>query len=304
MSKEILKPKPLKAGDKVALIAPAGAVSKDQLDCAVASLRGLGLNCELGKSVTSRYGYLAGSDMIRARDVMEGFMDPSIHGIFCIRGGYGSQRILDLLDYDIIANNPKFFAGYSDITALHTSIVQNCGFITYHSPMAANFHELDAYSMACLKEIIFSNKPLGKLVMPNGCKLEFLVNGSCIGEICGGNLSILVSSLGTKYEINTKNKIVFIEEIGEEPYKIDRMLNQLRLSEKFDGCRGIILGSFSICKSNNLNYSLKVQDIIKDLGLKCPIVYNFPCGHNIPTVCLPIGSIANIDYNSKNITIK
>ena len=293
MEKVQIQSKFLEEKDKVILVAPAGAVDKAGLDSAIRSLKRMGFIVEIGGSCTRRMGYLAGEDYLRAADIMQAFMDPSIAGIFCIKGGYGSQRILPMLNYELISANPKFFAGYSDITALHIAINQICGLITYHMPMPSKFEELDYYSEYRLNEMLHGKPSFIKY--PRGHMPKSLVAGSAEGILCGGNLSILSTSLGTPYEIDTKGKILFIEEVGEEPYRIDRMLIQLRLAKKFEDAAGVIFGSWTDCKAEEPEKSLSLMDILKGLRLKIPAIYDFPCGHSLPTACLPLGAMLRME---------
>ena len=224
---------------------------------------------------------------MRASDIMTAFTSPDTKGIFALRGGYGSQRLLPLLDYDIIAKHPKIFAGYSDITALHMTFNQRCQLITYHAPMAATelcLPDIDSYTIdSFLGNIMDGQTPPEILYTP-------LIPGSATGTLAGGNLSLLSSSLGTQYEIDATDKILFIEEIQEEPYRIDRMLLQLKQAGKLTACRAILLGSFLPETSNTLNQA--IEEILTPLGK--PLGIGLPCGHCLPTATLPLGATVRI----------
>jgi len=298
-------PTALKQGDKVALIAPSSPPENHSLvESGAYFIKNLGLVPVIGESCYSQYGYLSGNDDIRAYDINWAFADPSISGIFCIRGGYGLQRILDKIDFESIKNNPKFFCGYSDITALHNAIPDRTGLISFHTPMLSTpkFAEADPYTLEHFTRQIFGNSK-GKIINPKGHEWKFLQNGKAKGELCGGNLSIIVSSLKTPYEINCTGKILFIEEVEEAPYKIDRMLNQLRLAGKLDECVGIIFGDFADCMSPEPEKSLTINEIIQNLKLKVPILWNFRCGHCYPTASLPMGMTARLDATSDTFEI-
>lgn len=294
------RPKPLKYGDKVALIAPCGPVNQDRLESAVKSIKELGLDVLLCDSCTCSRGFLAGkSDKSKADEVNSVFKDKNIKGIFAMRGGYGAARILPMLDYSLIKANPKVFVGYSDVTALHIVFNQKCGFITFHGPMASTelYKGVDDYTMNSFKKNIFSNSPLGCIKNPDGETLKTLVKGNAEGILTGGNLSLLVSSIGTKYEINTKSKILFIEEVGEEPYRIDRMLLQLKQSGKFKDAAGIVLGQFHKCDPCEPEKSLTLEEIFNELicSENKPVLCNVSCGHSVPTMTLPMGAKAKIE---------
>jgi len=296
--KQLYRPEALKPGDRVALIAPSGPLLQQRrLDFALAYLEGLGLAPIVGKSCHSRHGYLAGEDYIRAHDINWAFGDAAVKGIFCIRGGYGAARILDRIDYALIADNPKFFCGYSDVTALHVAINRLAGLMTFHTPMLceAGFSKADAYTLGHLNRYMFEPAIHGDFRNPQGRAWEFLVNGRAQGPLCGGNLSIITSLMGTPYEPDTRGKIIFIEDIGEEPYKIDRHLTQLRLAGKLDAAAGIVFGDFADCQPENPANSLSIPDIIRGLRLKIPVLYNLACGHCSPTASLPLGAMAMLD---------
>ncbi len=215
----MIHPVPLKKGDKIALIAPSSPVAEERIKPAANAMEALGFEVVIGESCTSKNGFLAGEDKIRAHDINMMFADKSIKGIFAMRGGYGSARILDLLDYKTIRKSPKVFAGYSDITALHVALNQKCDLITFHAPMpASEFYEgVDEYTMSFFKRNIFCNDSLGIMENPKGQKIETLIRGKAEGRITGGNLTLLASSIGTKYEVDTKGKILFLEDVDEVP---------------------------------------------------------------------------------------
>lgn len=288
----MITPNPLFPGARIALISPASPVPEaSQVAASVDCLAALGLDPILYPSCTASYGYLSGSDATRARDVMDAFLDDSIDGIFCIRGGYGVQRLLPLLDFDAIAKHPKWFAGYSDITALHIMLNQVCGFVTYHTPMPSTEIRkgLDAYTEDYLKRALF-----GTLAgdIPSCTPVSCLIPGSAEGLLTGGNLSLVSSSLGTPYEIDTRGKILFLEDVDEAPYRIDGMLNHMRLAGKFDDCAGIVLGYFTDCTAKEPEKSLSLSQIFQDLLLPAgkPTICGYSCGHSLPSMSLPLGA--------------
>ena len=303
----MIKPKPLQQGDSVAIIAPASPCDKKLIDKCISSLNELGLNVVIGESCISEHGFLSGTDDIRANDINCMFADKNIKGIFALRGGYGCARLLDLLDFKLIKKNPKIFIGYSDITALHIAINQKSKLITYHGPMISTelIKGLDEYSADYYKKFIFGNEKVEELFNPKGNTLEVINNGIASGQLIGGNLSLICSSLGTKYEINTKNKILFLEEVDETPYKVDRMLLQLKQSGKFKDATGIILGAFTDCIASSNKKSLSLEEVFNEiiLPLKKPTISKLVCGHCLPTLTLPLGSKVILDANEKRIKI-
>lgn len=301
----MIKPKALQKGDRVAIISPASPSDKSLIDEYIGSLNKLGLKVIVGESCLSEHGFLSGTDDIRANDINCMFADKNIKGIFALRGGYGCARLLDLIDFKLIKKNPKIFIGYSDITALHIAINQKSKLITYHGPMISTelIKGLDEYSADYYKKFIFGYDKVDELFNPEGYNLEIINPGIASGELIGGNLSLICSSLGTKYEINTKNKILFLEEVEEVPYKIDRMLTQLKQSGKLKDANGIILGSFTNCIAPNNKKSLSLQEVFKEiiLPLKKPTISNLACGHCLPTLTLPLGTKIFLDANNKKI---
>ena len=276
-------PPRLKKGDIVALLSPSGPCDSSRIDPAARALESFGLCPRIMESCYSCHGYLAGPDALRAKDIMEAFTDPAIKGIFNLRGGYGAQRLLPLLDYDLIRKHPKIFAGYSDITALHTVINQRCGFITYHAPMAGTelyLPDIDDYTLNSFLGHVMEGHTSPELFYTS------LASGTAEGILTGGNLSLLVSSLGTPYEINTRDKILFIEDVQEIPYRVDRMLVQLKQAGKLKDCRAILLGSFLPETCDTISQA--IDEILIPLGK--PIGVNLPCGHCLPTATLPLGA--------------
>ena len=304
----MITPKSLYKGARIAIVAPAsclkveGEEREKVLKQVVQVLADIGLEAVLYPTCRSGYAYLGGTDEERAKDIMDAFTDPSIDGIFCLRGGYGVQRMLDLLDFDKIKENPKWFAGYSDITALHIALNQKCELVTYHAPMPSTEmidEKCDAYTKEWLEKAMFGDLQ-GELPSYTDC--EAMNGGKAEGILCGGNLSLVSSSLGTPYEIDTKGKILFLEDVGESPYRIDGMINHMRLAGKFEDCTGIVMGYYTNCEPEDTAMTLK--QIYKDLlpGDK-PVILNYSCGHELPTMTLPLGKMAKLDADAKTFTI-
>ena len=303
----MLKPKCLKPGDRVALIAPSSPVTEDKLELSVNSVKFLGLKPVLYPSTSMTHGYLSGPDDIRASDINSAFLDPEIDGIFCIRGGYGMTRILNKIDYKAIKKHPKLLIGYSDITGLHVALNQKCGLITLHSPMPSRGYDtLDEVTLKCLLHCLMSPKPAGEAPAIENEPIETLVPGDAEGQIIGGNLSLLAATLGTPYEVDTKNKILFIEEVEEQNYKIDRGLTSLALAGKFKDCAGIILGTWADCGDPNLeperNLTLQqiFQEVVAPFGK--PTINNFRAGHIYPQITIPMGVKTRLDADNGTVT--
>lgn len=303
----MLRPAPLKKGDKVGYIAPAGPIVKERLKGAIKALECLGLKVVLGKNCTLEHGYLAGKDNLRADDINEMFENKDIKAVYALRGGYGCARLLDKINFTAIRENPKALFGYSDITMLHIAINQRCNLITYHAPMPATelYKGIDKFTLNSLKKMIFANDLKGNLYNPRSKKIKSIVDGKACGKLTGGNLSIICSSLGTDNEIDTNNKILFIEEIAEEPYKVDRMILQLIQAGKINDCAGIILGYFSSCEASNPQQSLTISEVIEELIEPCgkPVIADVACGHSMPSLTLPMGAEVLIDSKNKIIKI-
>ena len=299
--------KPLFPGARVALIAPSGPVPEERLQPAEEAVRYFGLEPVTYESCRARHGYLAGGDDLRARDVNQAFLDPTIDGILCIRGGYGAQRFLDQLDYDAIREHPKFFAGYSDVTALHTVLNQICGFCTYHTPMPSTelykvlSGELDGYTLESFRSVLFEI-PSGPVKNPPEKALRSFSPGKAQGILCGGNLSLVSSSFGTPWEIDTRGSILFLEDVDESPYRIDRMLTQMRNAGKFRDCAGILLGWWTDCDACEEG-SLSLEEVLRELlPQNIPILENLACGHSLPTMSLPLGAMVEMDADTGEIT--
>lgn len=304
----MIKPKALRQGSTIGLVAPSSPVRiEGGVERSIQSLEKQGFKVIQGESCGKKNGFLSGTDEERARDINNMFKDSRIEGVFCIRGGYGTPRILDKLDYDVIKANPKVFIGYSDITAIHIALNQKCNLVTFHGPMAASdmidgFNEFSRDSY--LKAITFT-EALGQLNNPEGIEIKSLVPGKAKGIIVGGNLSLIATTIGTPYEIDTKGKLLLIEDIGELTYSVDRMLTQLRLSGKFEDCEGIIMGDFKDCLPQYEGSDQTLMEVFNDIIIetKKPTIYNFMAGHCTPKITVPLGVEAVLDADNCKLQI-
>ena len=305
----MLKGKKLQFGDTIGLIGPSGAVRKEgAVDRAIQYMKDLGFNVKVGESAHARYGYLSGSDELRARDVNAMFADPEVDAIICTRGGYGTMRMLDMLDYDTIRANPKIFIGFSDITAMHIAFQERCGLVTFHGPMATSWNDNfpDGFTKPAILNAIMCDEPLGELVNAPGYHARATVNSGCAeGMLVGGNLSLIAGTIGTPYEINTKDRIFFIEEVGERTYCVDRMLTQLRLAGKFDDCAGVVFGDFADCPVEYPEFGLTLEEVIRDVAAPCgkPMFTGLQAGHVSPSLTLPFGVKVRMDADACSLTV-
>ncbi|MBD3288732.1 LD-carboxypeptidase [candidate division KSB1 bacterium] len=315
-SQKIIKPPALSKGDTVGLITPASGIFDPQtIREGRETLDSLGFNVKFGKNISRRYGYLAGSDEERAADLHEMFRDDEVKAIVALRGGYGSMRLLQMLDYDLIRENPKILLGYSDITSLHLAIHAMTGLVTFHGPVAiSSFTE---YTQNYFFKITGSKTAIGEIAHPKPeSELSptahfFTINGGfASGRLIGGNLTLMTALLGTPYEFDTAGKILFIEEVGEEPYSIDRMLTQLLLAGKLDNAAGIIIDRCSRCGPSDYKpafiNTLSVEEVFIDRlkHLDIPIVFGFSIGHVANKPTLPLGIEVTLDATNHRLRFK
>ncbi|MEI6873944.1 MAG: LD-carboxypeptidase [Spirochaetota bacterium] len=303
-----VKPRALKSGDRIGLIAPSGsAIAPERIDFAMEAIRELGFKAVEGRSCRSVYGYLAGSDETRAADMNDFFGDEAIDGIFCLKGGYGTPRILDRLDFARIRANPKVFVGYSDITGTHLALGRECGLVTFHGPMpyTEKLAAWDDATRASLLAAIGSQGGKGRFANPAGRAIQTLTGGKARGRLVGGNLSLIAATMGTPWEIDTRGCILFIEDINERPYRIDRMLTQLRLAGKLDDALGFVLGDWCDCGAEEGKRSLSVDEVLRDLIASTgkPAISNLGVGHCRPNLTLPLGVEVEIDGDGPSLDI-
>jgi muramoyltetrapeptide carboxypeptidase len=296
-------PTALKVGDKVIIVSPAGAVfDLKKMEEFSTILSNLGFVVEVAKSALNRVGYLAGTDHERAEDINNAFADKSIKAIFCTRGGWGCARILSSLDYKLIAENPKVIMGFSDITSLLLAINAKTKLITFHGPVGLS--SWDPFSTLCFTNTVFLGN---RNVFPFGVEDKTIVlnQGMAQGELIGGNLTVFNSLLGTEYFPNCENKILFLEELNEDPYKIDRMLTQLKLAGVLDKLTGFVFGACTKCVSEDPLQSFTILEVIKHhvLPLNIPAIYNEPFGHTPKKWTLPIGAMAELDSNNLKLEL-
>ncbi|EIJ78237.1 L,D-carboxypeptidase [Bacillus methanolicus PB1] len=300
-----IKPQRLQKGDTVGIIAPASPPNLENLQRSILFLeRELELKVKLGRHLKREYGYLAGKDNERLEDLHNMFLDKDVKAIICACGGYGTSRIASKIDYEVIKSNPKIFWGYSDITYLHTAIHQQTGLITFHGPMLASDigkEDADPISKQFFKQLF---EPQEITYTEQFSPLEVLVEGEAIGPLVGGNLSLLTSTLGTPFEIDTRRKLLLIEDINEEPRSIDRMLNQLHMAGKLIDAAGIIVGDFHNCEpKRDKTFVLDevIEHYIQVAGK--PAIKGFKIGHCFPHIAVPLGSTAKLNTAKKQLIV-
>lgn len=308
-----IKPPRLKPGDTLGLITPGSYITEDELKKSKENIEKLGYNVLYNERILSKTGYLAGTDESRAEEVNSMFANKKIQGIICARGGYGCARILPMLNYELIKNNSKVVIGYSDITALLNGIFTETGLITFHGPVGIS--SFNDFSVTYFNEVLVHPEKDLILISAKGEDekdnngIKTIVSGKAVGELVGGNLSIMNSLIGTKYDFNGEGKIIFLEEIGEEPYRIDRMLTQLIQSGKFNKAAGIAMGVFKDCepkeKDPSFSTSFSLMEVLFDRlsNLQIPVIYGMSFGHIKNKFTLPIGIKAELDTVSQTITL-
>ncbi|MBI4873828.1 MAG: LD-carboxypeptidase [Acidobacteria bacterium] len=312
----LLRPHALKPGDTVGLITPATYVSDpDRLALAERTLRYFGLQLRFGRNVRRRAGYLGGTVEERLADLHDFFRDPEVKGIFCIRGGFGAGHLVDRLDYDLIRSHPKVFLGYSDITALHLAIHRRTGLVTFHGPVVLS--RFTSYTQTWFRRALFETAPLGVMANPPDSDplrpahaTRAVVPGRARGPLVGGNLSLVCSLMGTPFEIDTRGRILFLEDTGEEPYSIDRMLTNLRLAGKLEQAAGIVWGECNRCGPRTCDpgfeSTFSAGEVVEEIlgKLKIPVLSGLVVGHTDDQLTLPMGVTASLDAGQGSLTVE
>ena len=303
-------PKRLKKGELIGLVTPGGTIKTEQLLETVEKLEGMGFRTYYKESVLSEYGYFAGTDQERADELMHMFTNENVDAILCVRGGYGSIRILDLLDFDQIQQNPKALIGYSDITALLTSIYEKTGLITFHGPLGIS--SFNDFTYDSFERILINPRKQYKYPYKREANTDdnseydnyTIYEGKAEGELIGGNISVLDSMIGSAYEPDFENKIVYLEEIGEQTYRVDKMLFHLLYATNLKNAAGIVLGVFDDCNFNKEEPKLTLKQAIADLltPLGIPVSYGLSFGHIATMITIPNGIKASM--NAEKNTLK
>ena len=310
----MIKPGRLQPGDVIGIIAPASAPPDPKaVDRAAAQVERFGFKPKLGRHVRARHGFLAGSDRERAADLMAMFADRTVRGIICLRGGYGTARLLNRLDYTVIRRNPKVLAGYSDITSLLCALAVKANLITFHSPMlneGLGSEQFPVFSNESFLRSVTQAEPPGSICSGYKKKtVSILRRGVVGGELLGGNLSLLVTTIGTPFQPQFKNRILFFEDVGEKPYRLDRLLTHLLNAGLLQQVAGVAVGVNQDCEDpgavKTKEYRQSSADVMKERlkPLGVPVVTGLPFGHQPLNATIPIGVRARLDANRGDLII-
>ena len=312
----LIRPRALKAGNTVGLITPATYVpDPDRLATAARTIKYFGLRMKMGKNAGKRMNDYRISIEERLDDLHAMFRDNEVDAVFAIRGGYGSMHILDRVDYDLIHRNPKIFLGYSDITAMHLAINKQAKLVTFHGPITLS--RFTDYTQKYFRKALFQTQPIGTITNPPESNelrpshsLRTIRPGVATGPLIGGNLTLISNTMGTPYEIDTRGRVLFLEDVDEEPYSIDRMLTHLRLAGKFDGVAGVVFGECQDCRPRDFKPSydstLSLGEVIDEIlgKLRTPVLSGLTVGHTDDQLTLPLGVTAELDADKGELVIE
>lgn len=299
MATSIIKPRALNIGDTIGIVSPSSWAETEHIATACNVLEKAGYHIALGTSNQDRLYQFAGTPEARARDIEDMFLNTDVKAIFCSRGGFSAIRVRELIDLDIVRDNPKIFMGFSDITYYLLHFAQNTGLITFHGPMLYNFkHGIDELSLNNMVAVLSGTQTTLCLSDLDGVKPLRLGVGS--GELWGGNLYILTAQMGTPWELDTADKILFIEDVDEPLHKIESMLRQLRSGGKFAKLQGLIVGEFNGVREEVIPFGSIVEELVMDScrDYDFPIIFNVPCGHGRSTLTMPISVPVKLTVDS------
>jgi len=308
-----IKPNGLKQGDTIAMVAPAGPADRTLVLAYKKQLEDIGFRVKFDERMLDRKkDYLAGNDDQRVEELNQAIRDPLVRGIFPVRGGFGLTRILDRVDFEALRRDPKVVTGYSDITAFHLANARLARVISFHSPMP-----MSNLARADLPEYAFANRSFERMLLvtkypksmvgepigvPEGHPVKTLHGGKAQGRLIGGNLTLVCSTMGTPYAIEPAGAILFLEDVHEEAYRVDRMLSQLRLSGVLDSVAGIVMGRFTYKEPSD---ELKIGSVIDEYmkWVRCPVITNFPVGHVPENATLPFGATVEVDADQGKLIV-
>lgn len=291
-----VRPPVVRPGARVALVAPAGPIGGDAVDRAIERVRGFGWTPVPGTHARGRTGYLSGTDRERAADLNWALLSDDVDAVWCLRGGYGTLRLVDQVDWAALAERPRALIGFSDNTVLHLAL-QRAGVVSFHGPHPG-VADFPPFAERGLRAALTRTEAAGVLPFPDGGMNARTVVGGCAeGPLVGGNLSLIAATLGTPYAIRAEGAILLLEEVGEAAYRLDRLLSQLRLSGVFRSVAGIAIGAFSECPDEDAEGIPSAEEVIRDrLGeLDVPVALGFPFGHISCNWTLPLGIRARLD---------
>ena len=301
----MIKPKPIKVNSTIGVVSPSYWLDENVLKNTAKFFTDLGYNIKISKSNSLQWGPFAGTPQERADDLHRMFADPKIDAVMCARGGYGANRVLPLLDYDLIRKNPKIFIGYSDITAYLTSITQKTNLVTFHGPMLTTYKKSWInYNYNLMNRVLTGENNIN-IEPPESLKTRILKDGTASGPLWGGNMSLLINRLGTSDALNTNGVILFLEDIDEYFYSFERMIVQMRTAGMFDQINGLIIGELKNIKDQEVKFGKDTDQIILDIcgDLDIPIVSNYPCGHGKYQATFPISINTEINTSNKDTIV-
>jgi muramoyltetrapeptide carboxypeptidase len=294
---QIIRPPRLKPGDTIGIAAPASHFDRDAFDRGVDILEGWGFRINIPEEIFDQQGYLAGSDKGRADTINRLFADPEVQAVMCARGGFGAIRSLEFIDFDAVSKAPKIFMGFSDATVLLTAFSSRCRLATLHGPTVTTLAGADERTCQALFEAVSSDRPVRMAPEQNRVALP----GQAFGPVVGGNLTTLCHLIGTGFFPEMAGKILLLEDRGEAPYRIDRMLSQMKLAGCFDGMAGVALGAFHDCGEDR-DVDRVFTDAFGNLGI--PVLGGFPIGHGKENLAVPIGLSASLDTTQRVLTFR
>lgn len=307
------KPAGLKPGDTIMMVAPAGELIPRRTKLAIERLREMGFKVIEPEDLYRVRGYLAGTDERRAEELMQAFSNPEVAAVFPGTGGYGTMRMLDLLDYEVIRANPKVLIGFSDVTGLHIALATKCNLVTFHSPNPqwglGSDSNLNPFSAKYFWRNLLAEQnqaePGFAYEPPRWTPLGAFTHGVGTGPLCGGNLSLVSALTGSEYELDTEGRVLFLEDVNEAPYRIDRMLRQMKLAGQLDKLAGVILGQFRKCEADSGESSLSLTEVFLDYfgDAPYPVVCNFPAGHVTLNATLPFGVPVRVDADRCEVRV-
>jgi len=309
----VIRPPKLARGSRVALVAPAGPLlERDDLTRAESLCRALGYEPVLGRNTAERHGYFAGTDEQRLADLNDALRDPEVAAVWCIRGGYGTTRILDRVDFDALARRPKPVVGYSDITAVLNAVTRRTGIVTFHAPMARA--SMPPFSRSHFERVLATPEPAGRLgrlpdppdvLLPRENRIATMRGGVAEGPLAGGNLTLLQCLIGTAHFPVLDGAVLFLEDVGEDLYRVDRMLAHLRMAGALDRLAGIVVGRFTELKRAMADGALGFDEVLATyfLPLGIPVAYGFPIGHIDDQWTLPLGVRARFDADNGELEL-
>jgi len=294
----MVQPAYLKQGDKVAIIATARKISQEELQAAVTFLEGYGLSAVFGKHLFAVDNQYAGTDSQRAEDLQWALDDAEIKAVFVARGGYGTVRLMEAVSFDGFLKSPKWIVGYSDITVLH-NVIHRLGVETLHATMPINFHKHEEATRSMMQAL------MGGLNYTTAMPHPLNRKGKASGEMVGGNLSLIYSLSGTKYDIDTAGKVLFIEDLDEYLYHIDRMMMQLKLSGKLERLSGLVVGGMTDMKDNLVPFGKTAEEIILDAVKEYPfpVCFHFPAGHIDKNMALYLGRKTKLEVHADSVSL-